>query len=454
MKNKLLWLFLFFSAWLFLAEFAYSNTSLHLITEVKMFDNDTTYKVSYLYDEHKNKVLETKSFLNNEIWVNLNQNEWIYDNDVCVKQYQRVWKLNRWDDVYLIEIIPGMGLVTELHSAFDNGNKIEIKKIESGFMDLMLDSKKEYVKSNNLWILNTTTNYVYDSVNVGYDLITTTTTVYNTSDNIKRYKNTFTYNADRTIASLTVQHAADGADFGNVKLTNWYYKPGTKLVSSQRTKYWDANISKWINSEMLTNEYNAKNELKKEIYSHWKSMFWENNTSYVYEYDSVGQVARKQLMVPIYKQWRNTISINYNDLNEDNSQIIESVYGFWGGKMGDLVTSYIPFAFNSDFVIQKAKRLEITYTFYDNIDDSQNNYSDKSGGISVFPNPSNGVYYFDTQKSRVADWSVYDLKGFLVKRANHATKTGVIDLSGMPMGIYVFMAKTADNVLTQKLIKQ
>jgi len=108
MKNKLLWLFLVFSAWLFFAESAYSNTSLHLITEVKIFDNDTTYKVNYLYDDHKNKVLETKSFLNNETWVNLSQNEWMYDNDVCVKQYKRAGNLNRWTDVYLIEMSSGL----------------------------------------------------------------------------------------------------------------------------------------------------------------------------------------------------------------------------------------------------------------------------------------------------------------------------------------------------------
>lgn len=454
MKNKLLWLFLFFSAWLFFAESAYSNTSQHLITEVKIFDNDTTYKMSYLYDGHKNKVLETKSFLNNDTWVNLSQNEWIYDNGVCVKQYKRAWKLNRWIDVYFVEITSEMDLVTELHAVFDNDNKIEIKKIDSNFIDSILDSRKEYVKSTNQWILNTVTDYSYDYEHVGHDLLSTITTVYNTSDVIKRYKNTFTYNADKTIASQTMQHAAEGADFVNAKLTNWYYKPGTKLVSSQRTKYWDGSVAKWINSEMLTNEYNANNELEKEIYAHWKTMFWENNTSYVYQYDSVGKVAKKQLMLPIYKQWRNTISINYKDLDEDNSQLIESVYGFWGGKTGDLVTSYIPFVFNNDLVIQKAKQLQVTYTFYDNITNPQYHYSDKTETINIFPNPSTGIFYFDTQKYMVTDWSVYDLKGFLVKRANRATKTGVVDLSGLPTGIYVFMGTTADNVLTQKLIRQ
>ena len=44
-----------------------------LVTEVKIYDNDSTYKLKYFYD-NKLKVLETKLYLKNDIWVNLDPN--------------------------------------------------------------------------------------------------------------------------------------------------------------------------------------------------------------------------------------------------------------------------------------------------------------------------------------------------------------------------------------------
>ena len=57
-----------------------------LITELKVVDNDTVFRYTYLYDDLANKVLETKFYQQDSIWIRKSQNEWIYSGSKCVTQ--------------------------------------------------------------------------------------------------------------------------------------------------------------------------------------------------------------------------------------------------------------------------------------------------------------------------------------------------------------------------------
>lgn len=453
MKIIFLGLFLILSSIIFSTESAYCNTPNQLITDIRIYDNDTTYKFEYLYDDYKNMILETKSYLNGSAWENISQSEWFYTQNTCTSRYERQWKSGEWKNTYLYEIVPDLYRLIELHSVFENGNKTEQKKVITEYIDLVPSEIKEFVKSDNDWILKTKTVFNPDSGYPYQQLYSTIVTSKNGNDSVL-YKNTYTYNPDKSLDTHIQRIATNGADFENLSFSKWYYKQGTKLISSQRNKVWNSAISKWENSQMTAYEYNTNNLLENEIYYKWKTMFWEKQISYNYQYDTLGNIVKKKLMLPIYNEWRNTISVNYNDKQEDNYRLIESVYGFWGGNSGDFVSSFIPFDFNGQTMIKKAKQLKINYLIYDNITNPEYNLADKNNLISIFPNPSEGIFYFDKQKYNLTNWTVTDLNGTILKKANQISQTGVIDLTDLPTGIYIFVGILPNKVLTQKLIKQ
>ena len=53
-------------------------TDSQLVTELTVFDNDTTYRYLYLYNNQGSKVLETKYFKQVNTWVRKSQTEWLY----------------------------------------------------------------------------------------------------------------------------------------------------------------------------------------------------------------------------------------------------------------------------------------------------------------------------------------------------------------------------------------
>lgn len=438
---------------IFSTESAYCNTPNQLITDIRIYDNDTTYKFEYLYDDYKNMILETKSYLNGSVWENMSQSEWFYSQNTCTSRYERIWKSGEWKNTYLYEIIPNPYALVELHSVFENGNKIEKRKEITEYIDLVPSQKQEFVKSDNNWILTTKTVFNPDS-GYPYRKLSSTIITSKTGNDSIRYENRYTYNSDESLNTYIQRMAVNSADFQNVSYSKWYYTPGTKQIASLRSKVWNANISKWENSQMTAYEYDRNNKLENEIYYHWKTMFWEKDISYNYKYDTSGNIIKKQLMLPIYNEWRNTISINYNDKKEDQYQLIESVLGFWGGKSGDYVSSFIPFSFNGETMIKKAKQLKINYLIYDNITNPESHSADKNNLINIFPNPSEGIFYFDKQKYDLTSWTVSDLHGVIVKKSGQIMQTSVIDLTDLPRGIYLFTGILPNKVLTQKLIKQ
>jgi len=96
-------------------------------------------------------------------------------------------------------------------------------------------------------------------------------------------------------------------------------------------------------------------DLKSETYQRWKTQFWVNDLRYDYKYDSSNKLLKKILFKEVYNDWRGLITINYSDFTNNKANTIESVYDFWGVTTGELTTSYIPFVFNTEMTIQKAK---------------------------------------------------------------------------------------------------
>ena len=68
--------------------------------------------------------------------------------------------------------------------------------------------------------------------------------------------------------------------------------------------------------------------------------------------------------------------------------------------------------------------------------------------ISVYPNPTSGMIYIDSDKS--FDAVIYNYQGQVVLRRNN--NDGQIDLSDLTAGIYFLEIREHNNVMIEKII--
>ena len=145
--------------------------------------------------------------------------------------------------------------------------------------------------------------------------------------------------------------------------------------------------------------------------------------------------------------------MNYSDFTQNRSNTIKSVYEFWGGNSGELTTSFIPFMFNDEIAIKRARSIKLGYTQYNDTLLSNPVYENLNR-VHAYPNPSNGIFYLNYQQSGIQSWSVTDLNGRMLKVNESAVQSGVIDLTELPRGIYLLRIISSDGLSFQKLIKQ
>ena len=423
-----------------------------LVTVLNVFDNDTTFRYQFFYNNQAKKVLETKYFKKDNSWILDLQKEWIYEGNNCITQRENVWKDGSWKISFTIDYeYVNNQLMSETHKSYLHTNPLLIKKIEFQYALSGPTSKNEFQRKGETWVLSLQTNYIYFPNKKTETVISD---VYQSGILENQYRSVFSYNVDGSVSTQLLQQKELNKDWMNTEFINWYYKSGTSLILSQRCKKWISETSSWENIQKIENQYNPNNDLISESYHRWKSMFWENDTRYDYVYDKNALEIKKILLLPVYNKWREIISINYSDFKNNKSHLIESKYEFWGGNTGELTTSFIPFIFNNDITIQKGKRINIVYS---NISDSTLYTPDIQNSIRmipVYPNPSNGIYYINTQEYGVKSWTVSDLQGKALKMQLQTLHSGVIDITDLPKGIYILRVKTQESQFIQKLIKE
>jgi len=444
-------LFILLLFMVFIPDKALSASDSQLITEIKVIDNDSTFRYLYLYDNQGKKVLEMKYYLQDSTWVRKSLNEWIYSGNNCVNLRERIWYDNTWLISYTIDYeYDNDLLILETHNIYNSGSPTLFKKYEFQYNKSILATKKDFDWQSNNWQLSLETDFRYfengktDSIKIKE---------FQSGNITNQYLSTFNYNSDGTLHSQLMQEKTDN-DWLNSELINWYYTTNSSSIESVRNKKWISSLSVWENTQRIDYQYNDSIELISETYMRWSTMFWKNDIRYDYEYDITNKLIKKTLFKPIYNDWRGLVSINYSNFALNKANDIESKYEFWGGKTGDLTTSFIPYMFNNEQSVQKGRSLKISYIPITETELYTPLVSNKMQLIPVYPNPSDGIFYINTQKYNLKSWNVTNLNGQVLKKENIAFQTGVVDISDFPKGIYILHVTTTEEQLVQKLIKK
>ncbi|MDR1585553.1 MAG: hypothetical protein LBS07_05210, partial [Prevotellaceae bacterium] len=376
--------------------------SVQLVTEMYIYDHDANYRYTYLYNQNQ-KRLETKYIQSATDWIPLTQTEWWFEDNLCAKHIEREWKNDAWNNSYLIEFeYEGENIKSEIHS-----NSVLLSKTEFDYSGSLLNQKSGYTYLNSVWILNSRSEYSYSGTGKPTGVHQN---IYDTSTGelLQQFLFTYTYNNRDLAEEILWQEKNASGSLINRKLTRYQYLPEKDLIKSQRVRTWDTIASTWENSQKIDYEYDPADNLLGETYQRWESQFWKNDLRYDYHYNNLGQLVQKTTSKNMYQEWRNIFSVNYSNFKNGNPGFMEAQYDFWGGETGELSSTYIPFMFNDEALIKRGKTIELSY-LTTGMDVST------SVEFQTYPNPSYGIFYFDTQQFKVQSWTVLDLNGRILK---------------------------------------
>jgi hypothetical protein len=412
--------------------------SASLVREIQFYGKDTVFKHTFFYDDNRNKVVENVFVQKDGISLPFSRTECLYDNDFCHTQRESKWINNQWIQVKLvrnsrennrksksefIRINNALETVEKTVSFSYNGDKLQSYTTYQG------------VRENNQ-VLNGLINTFDNQGRVG------TQEIYASGINAEqRYLYRYTYNNAGQNDSV-VLYTKENNTLIPSQLTVFLYYKYSNNIRIQTLKNYNPLSKRWINATRTEFVYNNNNQLLSETYFESTVMYWAPVLKYVYVYDNTSHLLEKNQFKALYNKWRLLSTVKYSNFNNNQPNLVESKYQFWGGETGNPAVGLLPYYMNDEIQLKSAHKIVISYvTDLTVITDSQ--HDEKK--ISIYPNPSNGVFYINAGKFNVQKWELYDLRGTLLQKDELRLTSGVIDLTGTPAGVYILKVFSGDN---------
>ncbi|MEA4935682.1 MAG: T9SS type A sorting domain-containing protein [Paludibacter sp.] len=383
----------------------------------------------------------------NNVSYPLLRTEWIYETNNCILQRKQKWQSGNWETTYLIEseYINTLKQKEKYIAVSDKVERVE-KTIINNYVNGRLSVTNDNRGAESEHNIDQSTSFLYDNANRVLSMqIDLGPGFGNQQKEVLQYAYNKTGKLDSLIYSQTIK-----GEVVDKQLSLFYYDKYNGNLMSQVQKKWNDKSAKWENRTKSEFTYNTNGKLIQETYSYYSSNFWTVNVRYDYIYDQRGLLQSKIMYQQLYRQWRKIYTIEYSNIENEQPNLMESKYNFWGGTTGEYVNNFIPYYFNDEISLMEANRIEIKYTTDITL---VTNTSFEVGWLKIYPNPSNGVFYIDTQNYYIESWEVFDLSGLRLKSDTNHFRTGLVDLTELPDGIYMIKAITNDNqLLKQKII--
>lgn len=386
--------------------------------------------------------MEIKQLYEGGLYVPLTKTEWIYSGTVPVQQRSCKWMSGKWVALNMIDLeFEGARKKREILYAYPNGFQTAIMSEIYHYQTDKLSRILTYAGRPESGDIIKEINFTYNNVD---SLELKELWVFQADANL--YITTrLTYNElGMNDSVITKTHDQSGLIEANLSLQ---FYDNQQRMTVQIQKKLNLFSGRWENKAKTEFEYDSTGRINNEYLYGNSGMFWSPNTRFEYLYDSFENLKQKSVYQAIYRQWRKIFTVDYSNIFNKKPSLMESTYNFWGGNTGDPVTSIIPFYFNDDLVLMRAQKIELKY-IYDPTYLSQNH----ENRLHVYPNPSSGIFYVNTQHQQIESWEVFNLKGMMIKKERNTFHTGMIDLTGLPEGAYLLRVLTADKqVLNQKV---
>ncbi len=422
-----------------------------LVRQMEIVKGDTTFLHHFIYNENNQKTIDTKYFKKNNSLIRLNQTEWIYSNGNCVEQRFRKRVNNIWKDVFLISFTYLNGKKnTQININLKNGFEEFVSKTKYIYSQDYLISKIDYQWINNQWEQVQKVNYTYNNENL---LQLTTYFIYENGTVSNKQKSEYAYGDNNQLDTITISTFQDNS-WSPMQQTIFYYDNISNKKSLEITKQWNNKYNIWQNSQNIEYAYDQNENIINTNYQYWTGLFWQNDVKYQYNYNQSNQLLSKQTYLPIYNDYRLVSEVNYTDFLYGKASLIKSQYKFWGGETNSLVNTFIPFQFNEQNDVRNASEVRLDYTELKDTTVSTYQTKAQNNTISVYPNPSRGIFYFKSDNLEIYHWAVSDMRGRILLENKNPNHSQMIDLTDFNNGIYLLQIDTSEGVKFQKMIKK
>ncbi|HKL08883.1 MAG TPA: T9SS type A sorting domain-containing protein, partial [Bacteroidales bacterium] len=77
-----------------------------------------------------------------------------------------------------------------------------------------------------------------------------------------------------------------------------------------------------------------------------------------------------------------------------------------------------------------------------------------ANGISIYPNPTNGIVNFEFVNNNIQKLTISDITGKKIREKTQIQQNESIDLSSFVSGIYIISIQTDKKIFTTKIIKE
>ncbi len=118
------------------------------------------------------------------------------------------------------------------------------------------------------------------------------------------------------------------------------------------------------------------------------------------------------------------------------------------GAMFPVGTTKIVWTVKDDAENTNTCIFEVTVNEYTDIENLRQN------GISIYPNPTNGIINIETGNNNIQNIKISDITGKTLIKKSDIQQNEAIDLSELESGIYIISIQTDKNIFTTKIIKK
>jgi hypothetical protein len=379
-------------------------------------DNEwkSSRRINYKYDGNWNLLEEFSEYTYLEVWFSSYLNTYVYENNRLISELEQKYKTN----TTLINV-----------------------------------NKKEYLYSNDK--ITTYISYEWDEI---HSLWT------------KIEKHTYTYETENLINMVT-QKGSDENEWVNSDKYDYFYNGFGNCVTIIN-KHWDVNNNLWIDYIEVFSEYKNNSLIEKRLYKLFFEGIWRNSTQELYTYTSHDKLATHTSQFWLNNEWMVVLTNEY--LYDESDNLVEHTtnsdysypqkFRYEYNNNNGIRGEYYEYISN-----QWISRISLIEMHYNNMQSTYKNSIDcnsitlsyvktsKPSGIetqpqstiTIYPNPTKDYINISVENDKIENVEIYNLTGKLVKQE----KSNKINISNLPVGMYIIKVETDGGNCIKKVIK-
>jgi hypothetical protein len=421
-------------------DFMTYNAKSKITRDLSTYSNvDTWYdssQILYTYDANANLTKTLYQYPNGDVWINTYQTLRTYDaKNNEIDNLSQNWDGTAWAN---------SAQNTKTYDVSNNITTESYKFWAKGVVSQGFQTNYTYDTKNNR------TSYLYqdwDTISVAW---------------VNSSRATDTYDGNNLITKEIGQDWKSGVWVDAYQVINISWSANGKNVLAYTWQIW--NGTGWVDDSKNTSTVDAKGNQTSMTVQKWSSSSWGNTERNIYIYD-----ANNNQTSDTFQKWDGSAWVNserqlatFDSNNNQTSSISQSwKSSVWINKNSSSSKTYDA----NNFIVNEASKNwntdgitvangDSTHNYYHTVLAGLNNIQTGKNNISIYPNPSKGLFKISIPESSASSVEIFNLLGDKVYSNSNQPTSSEIDLSTAAKGVYLIKINNAGTINSKKILIQ